>query len=90
MQLETFQVDQRNFFSCMKVKIFFEKLGKCYKRFNKPKHSQGLFFRFCADYLPIKSTNKDKIKSSSGRTCTTGDQRHAGQGYHQGSNSLQG
>ena len=40
----TFQGDQGNFSSSKKVKIFFEKLGKGYKRFNHPKHRQGLFY----------------------------------------------
>ena len=66
----TFLGDQRNFFSS-----FFEKLVKSYKRFNNPKHSQGLFYRLCGDSLPTKNTNKDKIKPSSGRTCITGWQR---------------
>ena len=55
----------------MKVKIFFEKLGKSYKRFNNPKHSQELFYRLCGDSLPTRDTNKGKIKLSSGRTCAT-------------------
>ena len=68
---KTFQVDQRNFSSDMKVKIFFEKVGKSYKQFNNPKHSQELFYRLCGDSLPTRDTNKGKIKLSSGRTCTT-------------------
>ena len=61
MQLETFQGDQRNFFSGMKVKVFFKKLGRFYKRFNKPKYSQGLFFRVCGDKAPI-STKSNQVQ----------------------------
>ena len=82
--------DQRNFPPRRKVKIFFEKLGKIYKRFNNPRHSQGLFYRLCGDSLPTKNINKGKIKPSSGRTCVTGGERNAGEGCHKGGNSLQG
>ena len=60
----TFQEDLGNFSSGRKVKIFFEKL-ESYKRFNNPKHSQGLFYRLRGDSLPTKNTNKGKIKPSS-------------------------
>ena len=62
-----FQGDQKNVSSGRTVKIFFEK--KSYKQFYNPKHSQELFYRLCEDFLPIKNTNKGKIKPSSGRTC---------------------
>ena len=73
-----------------RLKYFFEKLGKSQKRFNNPKHSQGLFYRLCRDSLPTKNTNKGKIKPSLGRTCTTRGERNAGGGCHKGDNSLQG
>ena len=65
-------------------------MGKSDRRVNKPKHSQGLSYRHCGDSLPIKNTNKGKIKPSSGRTCITGSERNAGEGCHKGDNSLQG
>ena len=73
-----------------KVKIFFGKLEKSYKRFNNPKHSQGLFYRLCGDSSPTQNTNKGKIKPSSGRNCITGGKRTDEEGYHKGVNSLQG
>ena len=81
---------RETFPSRRKVKIFFEKLGKSYKRLNNLKHSQGLFYRLCGDSLPTKNTNKGKIKPSSGRICITGSERNAGEGYHERDNSLQG
>ena len=85
----TFPGDQRNFPSGRKVKIFFEKLEKSYKRFNNPKDNQGLFYRLCGDSLPTKNANKGKIKLSSGKACMTGGERNAGEGCNKAVNSLQ-
>ena len=65
-------------------------MGKGYKRFNNPKHSQGLFYRLCGDPLPNKNTNKGKVKPCLGKTCITGGQINAAKGCHKGGNSLQG
>ena len=65
-------------------------MRKSYKRFNNPKHSQGLFHRLCRDSLPTKNTSKGKIKPSSGRTCITESERSTREGCHEGENSLQG
>ena len=60
----TFQGDPRNSSSSRKVKIFFEKLWKSYKRFNISKHSQGLFYRLCRNSLLTKKTKKGKINQA--------------------------
>ena len=83
-----FKETRETFPLAARLKYFLKKMGKRYKRFNNPKHSQSLFYRLCGDSLPTKNTNKSKIKPSSGRTCITGVERNAGEGGHKGGNSL--
>ena len=52
-----------NFPSRQKIDYYLpeiEKLGKGYKTFNNPKHSQGLLHRLCVDSLPTKNIKKDQ------------------------------